>query len=89
MTRVYGELTKPPGAAKFDVIVINGAFEVTPEPLIAALKESGRLVGLGARKQPKRVVVFERSGGGVSERALFDAAGDVLPGFVRAPTFAF
>ena len=47
------------------------------------------MVGLSARSEPKRIVVFERSGGGVSERALFDAAGDVLPGFARAPAFAF
>jgi protein-L-isoaspartate(D-aspartate) O-methyltransferase len=79
----------PPGQGPFDVIIINGAFETTPDRLIAALNEGGRLVGLSARSEPKRIVVFERSGGGVSERALFDAAGDVLPGLARAPAFAF
>jgi protein-L-isoaspartate(D-aspartate) O-methyltransferase len=87
---VDGALDAPPaGKGPFDVIVVNGAFEVTPDRLIAALKEGGRLVGLCARKSPKRVVIFERFGGGVSERDVADAAGDVLPGFARAPSFAF
>lgn len=85
-----GALNEPPaGKGMFDVIVVNGAFETAPDRLIAALAEGGRLVGLSARSNAKRIVVFERSGGGVSERSLFDAIGDVLPGFSRAPAFAF
>jgi protein-L-isoaspartate(D-aspartate) O-methyltransferase len=87
---VEGPLDSPPaGKGPFDVIVINGAFEETPERLIAALKDGGRLVGLRANQNAKCVVVFERFAGAVSERALYDAAGDVLPGFARAPAFAF
>ena len=87
---VEGPLTEPPAAGgPFDVIVVNGAFEVAPDRLIAALKEGGRLTGLSARSEPKRVVLYERSGGGVSDRVLFDAAGDVLPGFARTRAFAF
>lgn len=87
---VEGPLDSPPaGKGPFDVIVLNGAFEVTPERLIAALKDGGRLVGLRARQNAKRVVVFERYAGAVSERALHDAAGEVLPGLARAPAFAF
>jgi protein-L-isoaspartate(D-aspartate) O-methyltransferase len=85
-----GPLNEPPaGKGPFDVIIINGAFEVSPDKLIAVLKEGGRLVGIGAVPEPKQIVVFERSGGGISERALYDASGDVLPGFARAPEFAF
>jgi protein-L-isoaspartate(D-aspartate) O-methyltransferase len=85
-----GPLDEPPaGRGPFDVIVLNGAFEVTPERLVAALKDGGRLVGLNGRTNPKRVVVFERFGAAVSEREVYDAAGDVLPGFARPPAFAF
>jgi protein-L-isoaspartate(D-aspartate) O-methyltransferase len=85
-----GQLTSPPaGKGPFDVILLSGAFEVEPEALIASLSEGGRLVGLDARSRAKRIVVFERSGGGISERAFYDAAADVLPGFFRSPEFAF
>ena len=87
---VDGPLTEPPaGKGPFDVIIVNGAFEVAPDRLVAALSQKGRLVGVSARTNAKRIVIFERSGGGVSERSLYDAAGDVLPGFARAPAFAF
>ena len=85
---VEGPLSEPP-PGKFDVIVINGAFEETPQRLIAALKEGGRLAGLRAGSRVKQIVLFERSGGGVSERGLYDASGDVLPGLARAQVFAF
>jgi protein-L-isoaspartate(D-aspartate) O-methyltransferase len=88
--RVSGALASPPaGKGPFDVIVINGAFEVAPEALIDALKDGGRLVGVDARSGAKHIVVYERSGEGVSERVAYDAAGEVLPGFARAPTFVF
>jgi protein-L-isoaspartate(D-aspartate) O-methyltransferase len=87
---VEGPLNRPPaGMGPFDVIVINGAFETTPKALIAALAEGGRLVGLSARGQAKRIVLFEKVAGGVSERTLFDAPGDLLPGFARPAAFAF
>ena len=87
---VEGPLSQPPaGEGPFDLIVVNGAFEATPEALIAALKDGGRLVGLRSSGRAKRVVVFEKVGDGVSERALYDAAGDVLPGFGRPAAFAF
>jgi len=87
---VEGPLTEPPaGKGPFDVIIINGAFEAAPERLMGALKDGGRLVGVSARSGAKHIVLFERVGGGVSERALYDGAGDVLPGLARAPAFAF
>jgi len=90
ITHAEGALSEPPaGQGRFDVIVVNGAFEITPDRLIGALSEKGRLVGLSAATRAKRIVLFERSGGGISETALYDAAGDVLPGFGRAQAFAF
>jgi protein-L-isoaspartate(D-aspartate) O-methyltransferase len=90
VARVSGPLDKPPaGQAPFDVIVINGAFAVAPEVLIDALNDGGRLVGVDARAGAKHIVIYERAGEGVSERAAYDATADVLPGFARAPAFVF
>ena len=87
---VEGPLSQPPAEeGPFDLIVVNGAFEATPEQLIAALKDGGRLVGLRASGRASRVELFEKTGGVVSERALFDASGDLLPGFARPAAFAF
>jgi protein-L-isoaspartate(D-aspartate) O-methyltransferase len=78
---VDGALTEPPAGQR--------PFDVTPDGLVAALSPQGRLIGVSARSNAKRLVIFERSGGGASQRSLYDAAGDVLPGFARAPAFAF
>jgi len=48
---VVGDLAAGfPSKAPFDVIVVNGAFEVLPDILIAQLAENGRLVGVEARR---------------------------------------
>jgi protein-L-isoaspartate(D-aspartate) O-methyltransferase len=87
---VDGPLNEPPaGKGPFDVIIVNGAFEIAPDRLLSALSDNGRLLGVSARSSAKRIVIFERSGAGISERSLYDAAGDVLPGLARAPAFAF
>jgi protein-L-isoaspartate(D-aspartate) O-methyltransferase len=90
VTRVTGALHKPPaGHGPFDVIVVNGAFAVAPEALIDSLNDGGRLVGVDARSGAKHIVIYERSGEGVSERAAYDATADVLPGFAQKPEFVF
>lgn len=87
---VRGALDKgAPDHGPFDVILINGAFEVTPSILLEQLAERGRLVGLDAREGTPRGVLIRKAGRSVSERALFDAFADVLPGFARLPAFAF
>ncbi len=78
-----------PAKAPFDVILINGAFEVWPEQLIGQLAESGRLVGLDASLPAPKAVLIEKAGGATSRRLLFDAAGPRLKGFRRPPQFAF
>ncbi|WP_187435718.1 protein-L-isoaspartate O-methyltransferase family protein [Bradyrhizobium hipponense] len=76
-------------AAPYDVIVLNGATEVTPEGLFGQLKEGGRLVGVSAESKPPRAVIVTRSHGEFGYRALFDAAAPVLPGLERAASFVF
>jgi protein-L-isoaspartate(D-aspartate) O-methyltransferase len=78
-----------PTAAPYDVIVLNGATEVTPEGLFDQLREGGRLVGVSAETQPSRAMIVTRSHGEFGHRALFDAAAPVLPGLERAAAFVF
>ncbi|MGY8635730.1 protein-L-isoaspartate O-methyltransferase [Bradyrhizobium sp. 14AA] len=78
-----------PSAAPYDVIILNGAAEVTPEALLGQLKEGGRLVGVSAESRPPRAMIVTRTHGEFGHRALFDAAAPVLPGLERAAAFVF
>jgi protein-L-isoaspartate(D-aspartate) O-methyltransferase len=73
----------------YDVIVLNGATEVTPGRLYGQLREGGRLVGVFAMTRPARAMIVTRSHGDFGNRALFDAAVPVLPGLERLPAFVF
>ena len=76
-------------AAPFDVIILNGATEITPDRLYRQLKEGGRLVGVFATTQPPRATIVTRSHDEFGNRALFDAVVPVLPGLERLPAFVF
>ena len=75
--------------APYDVIVLNGATEVTPDRLYPQLKDGGRLVGVFAMTQPQRAMIVTHSHADFGTRALFDAAVPVLPGLGRVPAFVF
>jgi protein-L-isoaspartate(D-aspartate) O-methyltransferase len=75
--------------APYDVIILNGATEIVPDRLYRQLKEGGRLVGVFAMTQPQRAVIVTRSHDDFGNRALFDAAIPILPGFERPPAFVF
>jgi protein-L-isoaspartate(D-aspartate) O-methyltransferase len=75
--------------APYDVIVLNGATEVTPDQLYRQLKDGGRLVGVFAMMQPQRATVVTHSHSDFGTRALFDAAVPILPGLGRLPAFIF
>jgi len=75
--------------APYDVIVLNGATEVTPDRLYRQLKDGGRLVGVFAMAQPQRAMIVTHSHDDFGTRALFDAAVPVLPGLGRVPAFVF
>ena len=78
-----------PGAAPYDVVVLNGATEIVPETLLRQLNDGGRLVCvLGARPSTK-AMLYCRSGSDFGGRPIFDAAAPLLPGFVKPPAFAF
>ena len=78
-----------PANAPYDVIVLDGATEVTPDRLYRQLKDGGRLVGVFAVTKPPRAMIVTQSRGDFGHRTLFDAAVPVLPGFERLPAFVF
>jgi protein-L-isoaspartate(D-aspartate) O-methyltransferase len=76
-------------AAPYDVILIEGAVEVTPEALCRQLAEGGRLVCVEGAGPGAKAVLYLRSGDDIGARSLFDASAALLPGFAKAPIFAF
>lgn len=87
----------PQGAvqgAPYDIIVVSGAVEANFDTLLGQLGPRGRLVTIektlfdGVRRSGK-AVLFERFGGDVSARNLFDGTAPVLDGFAQAPAFSF
>jgi protein-L-isoaspartate(D-aspartate) O-methyltransferase len=79
-----------PGQAPFDAILIEGAVAEVPEALTAQLAEGGKLVAVVApRSGLSRATVFEKIGGTLSRRELFDAGCPYLAGFEPRSGFTF
>jgi protein-L-isoaspartate(D-aspartate) O-methyltransferase len=77
-----------PGAP-YDAILVDGAIEELPDVLARQLKDGGRLVCVLGTSPGASAMLYRQSGGDLSGRAIFDAAAGVLPGFAKAPIFAF
>jgi protein-L-isoaspartate(D-aspartate) O-methyltransferase len=73
----------------FDLIVVEGAFGVYPDRLVALLADAGRLVGIDACSAPSQAVIVEKIAGAMSRRALFETKADLLDGFQPVLSFAF
>lgn len=74
----------------YDFILVDGAAEIVPEGLTAQLADRGRLaVVVKDDGVVGRGTLFTRAGGVVSQRAIFDADAEVLPGFTRPQRFVF
>ncbi|MBR2535903.1 MAG: protein-L-isoaspartate O-methyltransferase [Hyphomicrobium sp.] len=82
-----------PAAAPFDVIIIEGGFELLPPQLLAQLSSAGRLVGIDVSGGVGRAVTIETVGAKdnvtTSRRVAFEAAAVCLPGFARSSAFTF
>jgi protein-L-isoaspartate(D-aspartate) O-methyltransferase len=89
-----------PGAAPYDVILIDGAVPEIPPAIASQLNpRSGRLVTIigpeGASGALHRAghtglaVHAEPTPAGISRRALFDCLCPILPAFAAAPVFEF
>lgn len=72
----------------FDVILLQGAVEHVPEPLIAQLKDGGRMACLFAEGTLGVVRIGFKIDGTMHWRYAFNAGAPVLPGFERRVEFA-
>ena len=75
----------------YDFILIDGAVASVPQVLFDQLAEGGRLAAVLAPDQGTmgQAMLYYRTSGMVSGRALFDAAVPILPGFEAQPAFEF
>lgn len=79
-----------PAQAPYDVIVIEGLVAEVPAAITGQLAEGGRLIAavMGDRGVGE-VKLYQRLGGLVSGRVLFEAQPRLLPGFEPKPKFVF
>jgi protein-L-isoaspartate(D-aspartate) O-methyltransferase len=91
VTVATGDLTAGrPGDGPYDFILVDGAAELVPEALTAQLADRGRLAAvIKDHGVVGRGTLFVKADGVVSQRAIFDADAEVLPGFTRPQRFVF
>jgi protein-L-isoaspartate(D-aspartate) O-methyltransferase len=78
-----------PQGGPYDVVVLEGATEIVPQGFLSQLKEGGRLVCVWGSAPGAKAMLYCRSGDDLGGRPIFDATAALLPGFVKAPAFAF
>ena len=78
-----------PSEAPYDVIVLGGAVEEVPRPLLEQLKEGGRLVGVVGSGRAAPAMVYTRTDDDFGARSVFDAYVPPLPGFRKPKSFVF
>ncbi|MEC9347843.1 MAG: protein-L-isoaspartate O-methyltransferase [Pseudomonadota bacterium] len=87
---VEGDLGKGlPDQGPFDVILVEGAVAELPPALLDQLAEGGRLLAVLRTRGLGVATIWNREGGVIGHRALFDAATPVLPGFEARQGFVF
>ncbi len=77
-----------PGQGPYDAILIGGAVEEVPQPLLDQLKEGGRIAAIFAEGQLGVVRIGHRLNGRVVWRYAFNALAPMLPGFARKRRFS-
>lgn len=75
--------------APYDLLLIDGAVEFFPDPLLAQLKEDGRFGAALIEDGVSRLVVGRRSGGSHGYYSIADSAVPALPGFQCPRAFTF
>ncbi len=73
----------------YDAILLNGATEVVPEPLLRQLRSGGRLVCVMGAGPGGKAMLYRAFDGEFGGRAVFEAAAPLLPGFGKQPAFVF
>ena len=90
VSAVTGPLTKGwPKGAPYDGIIFEGAVEFPPEAFLPQLRDGGRLACILGSGPGAKAMLYFRSRDELGGRSIFDASAAVLPGFVKAPAFAF
>ena len=78
-----------PAGGPYDVILLNGATEISPEALGRQLKPEGRLACIFGRGPAAKAMIYRPVEGHLAGRPIFDATAPILPGFVATPAFVF
>lgn len=79
-----------PKQGPYNVIVVQGALAAVPQALLDQLAEGGRLVAVLLSESGQGVArLYQKTGGQVSSRILFDASAAMLPGLEAKPDFQF
>jgi protein-L-isoaspartate(D-aspartate) O-methyltransferase len=79
-----------PADGPYDFILVDGAAEIVPDALGAQLADRGRLaVVIKDQGVVGRGTILVKADGVISQRAIFDADTEVLPGFTRPQRFVF
>lgn len=87
---IEGQLSAgSPKHGPFDAIAILGGVEEIPPAIADQLKEGGRIAAIFMDGPLGECRIGVKSGGRITWRMAFNATAPVLPGFARAPTFAF
>jgi protein-L-isoaspartate(D-aspartate) O-methyltransferase len=78
-----------PDAAPYNVIILNGSTEITPQTWFDQLAEGGRLAVIVREGVVGQARIYVKSGGRCAYRVAFDAAPPLGPGLTRPRAFAF
>jgi protein-L-isoaspartate(D-aspartate) O-methyltransferase len=76
-------------AAPYDQILIDGAVEYVPDPIVDQLANGGRLGTALVDRGISRLIVGRKAGGAFGHLSLSDAGVPALPGFARPKAFTF
>ena len=90
VTLIEGDLRSGcPGAAPFDVLIVDGAVETLPDMLVAQVRGGGRAVSGIVDRSVTRLAAGRRTDGGFALVAFADCECVVLPGFAAPKPFTF
>ncbi len=83
-----------PAGGPYDVVLVDGAVECNLEALLDQLAPQGRLLAIltkssSATRRSGKAVRFDKIGGDISSRDVFDATAPVLAEFRERPSFIF
>jgi protein-L-isoaspartate(D-aspartate) O-methyltransferase len=76
-------------AAPYQLILIDGAVEYLPEPIIKQLADGGRLGTALIDRRVTRLIVGQKVAGAFGYLSVSDAGVAALPGFSRPRPFTF